>query len=610
MEKKTILAVVLSMVVMLGFWALNERLFPPPEPTPQPVGQQPQAPGWPQPTIPTQEDGLDATWDIMPTGEPGEIIPQEYVVIFTDALRVVFSNAGGSIVSYQLNRHFDRGEPVEMIFTGDAGAQAFQVAFGNWHDVILGRARPIESNFRVNRVSDLIVEFDQNFQTPGGGQFNLRKRYTFQLDEYMFELRIFLTGGPGVNYFNFEDAAYTLIFGPQIGPRFTRLDDRHEFRRYMTYRGGRLRTERVNERAPSIVSDQPDWAAVVGKYFALVAMPHINHNFDIVFATHPEPGLPAASRLLIERQATFGSRIEDRFLFYLGPKNQQNLVRYERGDNAFLVRDSGITDIAANSGLWAILSPLENALKWLLEFFYRLIPNWGVAIILVTLFVRLVMFPLTKKSSESTLRMQALAPQIKEIQEKYKGNPQKINQEMAAFYKREGYNPLAGCLPMLIQLPIFLAMFQLFSNHFDLRGAMFIPGWIEDLSIPESIIDFPEGFALPLLGWTALRLLPFIYVGSQLLYGKVVTNPAQQGNMQMKIMLYAMPIIFFFILYEMPSGLLIYWIMSNLLTLGQQLIINKYMIRKKAVAAATAPVVEAPRPVIAPPGGGKKKKKR
>lgn len=610
MEKRTVLAVVLSMVVMVGFWVINDRLFPPPEPTPQPVGQRPPDTQWPPETIPPQEGVEDFAWDITPVGEPGEIIPQEYVIIHTDAVRVVLSNAGGNIVSYQLNRHLDRGQPVEMILAGDAGSQAFAVAFGNWHDVMLGRVRPVESNFRVNRLSDLSVEFSQNFLTPGGGQFTLGKRYTFQPDEYMFELRVFLTGGPGVNYFNFEDAAYTLIFGPQIGPRFARLDDRHEFRRYMTFRGGRLRRENVNERVPTIITDQPSWAAIVGKYFALVAMPHVAHSFDVVFAAHPESGLPAASRLFIERQATFGSRIEDRFLFYLGPKNQQNLVRYERGDNAFLLRDTGITEIASNSGLWAILTPLENGLKWLLEFFYGIVHNWGVAIILVTVFVKLVMFPLTKKSSESTLRMQALAPKIKEIQEKYKGNPQKINQEMAEFYKREGYNPLSGCLPMLIQLPIFLAMFQLFSNHFELRGAMFIPGWIEDLSIPEYVIAFPEGVSIPLLGWTALRVLPFIYVGSQLLYGKVVTNPAQQGNKQMKIMLYAMPIIFFFVLYEMPSGLLIYWIMSNLLTLAQQLIINKYMIRKKAAAVAAAPVVEAPKPVIAPPGGGKKKKRK
>ena len=146
-------------------------------------------------------------------------------------------------------------------------------------------------------------------------------------------------------------------------------------------------------------------------------------------------------------------------------------------------------------------------------------------------------------------------------------------------------------------------MFSLFNNHFDLRGAMFIPGWITDLSRPESVFDFPDN-PLPFLGWTALRLLPFIYVGSQLLYGKVTQNPSQGGAGQMKIMLYAMPIIFFFVLYNMPSGLLVYWIMSNVLTMVQQIIINKYILAKKTAAAA-----QEPPPVIAP-GRPKKKKKK
>jgi YidC/Oxa1 family membrane protein insertase len=197
------------------------------------------------------------------------------------------------------------------------------------------------------------------------------------------------------------------------------------------------------------------------------------------------------------------------------------------------------------------------------------------------------------------MRMQTLAPRIKEIQEKYKDNTQKMNQEMAAFYKKEGYNPLSGCLPMLIQIPIFFAMYNLFNTHFDLRGAMFIPGWIPDLSMPEAIWNFPGGTRLPLLGWNALRLLPFIYVGSQLLYGKVTQTPDQQSNTQMKFMLYAMPLIFFFVLYDVPSGLLLYWIMSNILTMVQQLSINKYISKKKAAIAASEP-----KPVIAP----KKKK--
>jgi len=378
----------------------------------------------------------------------------------------------------------------------------------------------------------------------------------------------------------------------------------------MTFRGGRHRTERVNERAPTIITNQPTWAAIVGKYFTLVAMPYVN-NFELVFAAHPESGIPAASRLFIERPAIFGSRIEDKYHFYLGPKNQQNLGMYERGDNAFRLRDTGLTEIASNRGFWAIFTPLENGLKWLLMLFYGLIPNYGIAIILVTFVVKVITFPLTKKSSESTLRMQALAPKIKEIQEKYKGNQQKINLEMADFYKKEGYNPLSGCLPMLIQMPIFITMFQLFNNHFELRGAMFIPGWITDLSIPESIFDFPGDFRLPLLGWGALRLLPFIFVASQLLYGKVISNPAQAGNKQMQMMLFAMPIVFFFIMYEMPSGLLVYWIMQNIFTLVQQALLNKYKKKTAAATAAAAITDPVPKSVIAPPpGGGKKKKKK
>jgi YidC/Oxa1 family membrane protein insertase len=198
-----------------------------------------------------------------------------------------------------------------------------------------------------------------------------------------------------------------------------------------------------------------------------------------------------------------------------------------------------------------------------------------------------------------SIKMQVLAPKIKELQEKYKDNPAKLNQEMGAMYKKEGHNPMMGCLPLVIQMPILLAMYNLFNNHFDLRGAMFLPGWIPDLSLPESIFDF--GFTIPLLGWTSLRLLPFIYLGSQLLYGVATRTPDQEGNPSMKMMMFAMPIAFFFILYNVPSGLLVFWIMSNLFTLVQQIILNKYLAKKRANAP-----VENPEPVIAP----RRRKKR
>ena len=610
------------MMVMLGFFALQARLYPPAPPAAQPSGQTspdsvspagsadsagpgtivagsaPAAEGIPETSsAPSSPDSLPQA--ALPPIEEAAF-PQD-VTIETDLIKVLLTNRGGDISSFLLKNHKDHGEQVEMILTGGAEAQAFAVAFGNRDDVIAKKVKPENRYFRVRRISDLIVEFSQDYDTVSGGRFSLTKRYEFKPGEYMFELTISLNGGTTVGSFNFGGAAYTLIFGPQIGPKFEKLDARYEYRNYITYKG-KMKTEKVNEKSPTIIDSNPSWAAIAGKYFTLIAMPYAN-QYELAFSAQPESGLPSASRLYITRLASSSSRMEDKYHFYLGPKNLESLSIYDRGDNGFKLRETGLVEIADTKGF---LAPLEKALKWCLMFFHRLIPNYGIAIILLTLLVKLITFPLTKKGSESTIRMQALSPKIKEIQEKYKDNRVKMNAEMSAFYKKEGYNPLAGCLPMLIQLPIFFAMYNLFNSHFDLRGAMFIPGWIPDLSLPESIYNFPNNFRLPFLGWNALRLLPFIYVGSQLLYGKVTQTPDQKGNAQMKLMLYAMPVVFFFILYDVPSGLLIYWIMSNILTMVQQLGINKYVARKKAAMAA----LEPPKPVITPAPGGQRKKKR
>ncbi|MDR1836519.1 MAG: membrane protein insertase YidC, partial [Treponema sp.] len=374
----------------------------------------------------------------------------------------------------------------------------------------------------------------------------------------------------------------------QIGPRFEKLDNRYDYRQYVTFVNGKKKNAKLNE----VIDTRPTWAAISGKYFVFIAIPYIG-QYSVNFSDKEEPGIPSASRFNIIRPAVNVSKTSDTYRFYLGPRRQEDLAVYNTGKNEFALKDTNLVEIASSRG---ILSPLEKLLKWFLLIFYKIVPNYGVAIILLTLLVKILFFPLTKKGSEATLRMQALAPKIKELQEKYKDNPQKMNAEMAQFYQKEGYNPLSGCLPLLLQFPIFIAMYNLFNNHFDLRGAMFIPGWIPDLSVPEAIWQFPGDFTLPIFGWTALRALPFIYVGSQLIYGKVTQMPGQQSNNQMKIMLYVMPIVFFFILYNVPSGLLIYWIFSNILTLVQQVIINKYILAKKAQAV--------PEPVIAP---GKKK---
>jgi len=515
-------------------------------------------------------------------------ISEEIVRIETDVIIAELTNAGGDMVSWKLKDHNDKSESVDMIFSGTSGARAFSIAFGD------NNAAPITENFQINRLTDHIVEFyrDFIFTTPVMEEkFRLTKRYEFKPTDYMFELTVTLDGGFSKYSFDFFGNAYTLFFGPQIGPRFEKLDRYHEYRQYFTFANGKRRNAKLND----TIENRPSWAAITGKYFTLIALPYLA-EYSISFSERAETGIPSASRLIIQRPRANTSVVTDMYRFYLGPRSQNELAKFNTGNNGFNIKDSKMSEVSSSRG---VLAPLEVVLKWLLIMFYKVVKNYGVAIILLTLLIKILFFPLTKKGSEATIRMQALAPKIKELQEKYKSNPQKLQQEMAAFYKQEGYNPLSGCLPMLLQLPIFITMYGLFNNHFDLRGAMFIPGWIPDLSAPEAIFNFPGDFALPIVGWTAIRALPFIYVASQLMYGKVTQMPGQQSNTQMKMMLYVMPIAFFFILYNVPSGLLIYWIFSNLLTLVQQVIINKYIIKKKAAQKTE------PEPVIAP----KKKKK-
>jgi len=608
MEKNTILAVILCTIVLIGSFVIQSYLATKrqvaavqsqqplvtaveTEPAHTTLNEQTQAQSDQSvisapPVVSEEKPVLE-----QKEAAPMELqIPLERVTVDTELFTAVLTNSGGDMVSFKWKDARNKTD-VDLILSGNKEAHAFSLAFGDLD------APAVTNNFHVNKISDYSVEFYRDFSVPaasdGYGRFRLTKRYDFKPDEYLFELKITLDGGYSVQSFNFSGNTYTLSFGPQMGPPFEKLDRYYDFRQYFTFVNGKRKNAKVND----LIDTRPAWASISGKYFTFIAIPYLA-QYTLNFSEKAEPGLATASRLNIIRPAASVSKVEDNYRFYLGPKTHDALSIYNTGKNTYGIKDANIMDVANSGG---ILSPIEKLLKWLLTIFYKIIPNYGAAIILLTLFIKILFFPLTKKGSEATMRMQAFTPKIKEIQEKYKNNPQKMNTELGNLYKQEGYNPLSGCLPMLLQLPIFIAMYQLFNNHFDMRGAGFIPGWIPDLSLPEYIVKFPEGFKLPILGWTALRALPFIYVGSQLIYGKVTQMPGQQSNNQAKMMMYVMPIVFFFVLYNVPSGLLIYWIFSNLLTLVQQLIINKYVMAQKAAQAQAEP-----EPKIAP---GKKKKK-
>jgi YidC/Oxa1 family membrane protein insertase len=167
---------------------------------------------------------------------------------------------------------------------------------------------------------------------------------------------------------------------------------------------------------------------------------------------------------------------------------------------------------------------------------------------------------------------------------------------MAAMYKKEGVSPLGGCLPMLLQFPILIAFYSLLNTHFALRGAVFIPGWINDLSVPEAVVTF-NPISVPLLGeFGAIRALPFIMLVTTFLSSKLMQTPGTDASgRNMKMMTYMMPIMFFFILYNMPSGLLLYWTMQNIFTVAQQWYINHRRQKKNAeIGPGPGPVRTGP----------------
>ena len=328
-----------------------------------------------------------------------------------------------------------------------------------------------------------------------------------------------------------------------------------------------------------VEEDKVGWMAVCGKYFTVIGAPDQDTVYSAqIYQVAQDPMLAQLDSFYYETSIS-GESVSDDYSYYIGPKLSSTLDIYDVANNNTFGLSGMMFDKVLDSSSW--LGWLQTLLKWILNFFYRLIPNYGVAIILLTILVKLIIHPISKKGMDSTAKMSALAPKVQELQTKYKDDPNALNTAMAKLYKEEGISPMGSCIPMLIQFPIFIALYGLLSTHYELRGAMFIPGWIPDLSVPDTIFSLP--FRIPLLG-SDVHLLPIIYTASMIFSMKITQTTSTQSGQQgmMKFMTYGMPLIFFFILYNAPSGLLLYWTVMNFISVLQQVFVNKKKSKKYA----------------------------
>jgi YidC/Oxa1 family membrane protein insertase len=611
MDKRTLLAVVVSVVIIVAGMILTPLLSPPkpataPTAVQAPAAAQPQAQGT-QPAGQAPAAGSTAASGSTATAQkpsasstavtavPGKVVPlpdsappasqAAAVVRETSRYTLTFDPVGATLASVKLKGyHNDDGSPVEMLLLPKQvtpGEMPFALSFGDY------TAEQLAVPFTLKETSgpaQSTYDFSRTFLSPAGVPFTLHKIYVFDKDEYLFELRVSITNSvndlPALNFGGF---AYTLTLGPQIGPRYLKLDNKNDFRQYAYWADNKRQDPGVKMGTTKALDKHFTWTGIVGKYFTAIAVPD-GTAYKVVYDSRSLVQGFDRSAIAFERPPLQSADSTDTFRFYLGPMKKEILAVYnDASRNAFGISGLHADEVVTSS---ILIGWLANLMKYVLDFFYLLIPNYGIAIILLTLVTKLVFLPLTFSSSESMAKMAQLNPKMQEIRTRLKDKPQQMNQEIAALYKKEKVNPLSGCLPLLLQLPVFFALYNLLNSHFELRGAMFIPGWIPDLSMPESVVNFP--FAIPLVGWTALRALPIFMVASQIISSKF-TQPStapQQSGAQAKLMMYALPVVFLFILYDMPSGLVLYWTVQNILSTAQQLYINHLRKKKDAQNAA------------------------
>ena len=282
------------------------------------------------------------------------------------------------------------------------------------------------------------------------------------------------------------------------------------------------------------------------RYFAFVVFPELEVSFG-----EKRVGKDRRDIYVMRGEHILArGKVEVKLRFFAGPKNEEIL--------------SHLNPSAKEIASMGFFSPIAKILIASLKFINSFVGNWGVSIIILSVIVRLLFFPLTAISYKSMKKLRDLQPEIEKLKEKYKDDKEKLSREIFELYRREKINPFSGCLPLLIQIPVFIALYQALLNYVELRHAPFAL-WINDLSSPDSLFVVSLGsFEFH------FRALPVI-MGATFLAQQLLT-PQTMGDQTMKILNYLMPIMFVFILWNIPSGLQLYWIAVNIMGIAQQII--------------------------------------
>lgn len=486
-----------------------------------------------------------------------EAVKPDTIVVRTKTYVVTMTSVGGGPVSIKLNNFHYRdsihgGTPIEMLPGCTKVIPEATFAAGTFSSSTVAYNCSVAPGSYDATTSPLDIVYTYN--APSGG--TLIKRYRFAPDTYDYQLVIELTGREKLGF----ERQYELVWNNSLGvsePDAT--VDYNAMEAVAMMSGSREKLADFEDgKLNQSLTGSTSWAGVRSKYFSAVMIPR-NRTADGVFAKGTSEIVQTNDGAIEKRHITAGvelpfelsSSFADTFAVFVGPLDYTLMAGYHVGLQDML-------DIGTTPYVGWIIKPFALAIIWLLPKMYSVVPNYGLVIILFALLIKIITLPLSMKQYKSMNAMKELAPKIEELRKRLKNNPQQVNTETMKIYKEHGVNPMSGCLPMLAQMPLFIAMFSVFSSTVLLRGAPFVWPFM-DLSRGASGIMDPYIIMV-------LLMVAFQFISQKM---------TMATNQQNKMLMYIMPLVFGFLFYKQPAGLVLYWTIFSLFSIGDYFLFRR-----------------------------------
>lgn len=526
MEKRVLLAAVLSIVILFLYQQAVVKWLAPPAPTSQEKGLDKIQPQETKEKTTSLQTSTAQQKDAKPVGAQSS--KERLFTVETPLYKASFSNIGSGLKGFELKKYKESlnraSKNVNVVKALPLSLYPMQTGLGNNEPVSF--TIPEKDIILTAHVKTYDAVF--SWQSPEG--VAIEKKYIFSADTYNIKMEVTISNKSGspltlplsINLFSASGAVKEEEASYHHGP--------------IGYVNGNIDRKTIKEKE-EVVKGKINWIAMEDKYFISAIIPEAHE--ELVWLSSRQQDI-IRSQLDTSLNLQPDAMLTKKYTLYVGPKEYDIL----KGLKVNLQE-------AIDFGWFSFLAwPLLIALNFLYSFFH----NYGIAIIILTIVIKILFHPLTKQSLNSMKEMQKLQPQMAAIRERYKNDKEKMNRELMELYKRNKVNPLGGCLPMILQIPVFIALYNVLSTSIEMRHAPFML-WIHDLSAKDPYYVTP------------------ILMGATMLWQQKMT-PSTMDPQQAKIML-IMPVIFTFMFLSFPSGLVLYWLVNNILSIAQQYYIQK-----------------------------------